>query len=229
MLVHLLELRRRALYALFWFFGLFLLFFFSANNLYHFLVYPLVQLLPQQQGLIATHVTSPVFTPLKLAADTALFLSIPFILYQVWQFIRPGLYQKEQKHIRGFISMSLLLFTGGALFCFYVVLPFMFQFFISALPKDVHLMPDMSNTMEFIIHMLILFGLCFQVPLICLLLVRMKLTDVAALREIRPYVIVGAFIIGMLLTPPDVLSQIMLALPLCLLYELGIILALYCA
>lgn len=227
MLIHLLELRRRALYVVLWFISIFALFFFIANDVYHFLVYPLAHLLPQQQALIATQVTSAVLTPLKLASDSALLLSIPFALYQLWRFISPGLYKKEQQHIRGLISLSLLLFFCGALFCFYLVLPFMFQFFINALPKGVLLMPDMASSMEFITHMLILFGLCFQVPLICLLLVHIHVVDVSTLKKIRPYMIVLAFILGMLLTPPDVLSQVMLALPLCALYELGIILALF--
>lgn len=229
MLVHLLELRRRALYALLCFASLFLLFFCVADKLYHFLVYPLIHLLPDQQGLIATQITSPVFTPLKLASTAALFFSIPFALHQLWMFIGPGLYKKERQHIPGLVSLSLVLFITGALFCFYLVLPFMFQLFIHALPKDVRFMPDMANALEFITHMLILFGLCFQVPLICLVLVRFKLIKVEQLRELRPYAIVLAFILGMLLTPPDVLSQIMLAIPLCLLYESGIILALYFA
>lgn len=227
MLMYLIELRRRSLYVVLWFSSLFLLFFFMAADLYHFLVHPLVHLLPQDQGLIATHITSPLFTPLKLSADTAVLLSVPFALYQLWRFISPALYQKEQQQIGGLISLSLLLFACGVLFCFYLVLPFLFQFFLSVLPKGVHLMPDISSTIEFITHMLILFGLCFQVPLICLVLVRLKLTDVTTLKKIRPYTIVGAFILGMLLTPPDVLSQIILALPLCILYELGIILARY--
>jgi sec-independent protein translocase protein TatC len=229
MLLHLLELRRRALYVAYCFGSFFFLFFFIAGDLYHWLVHPLLHLLPEQRPLIATDITSPLFTPLKLAADAALMLSMPFALYHFWRFISPGLYKKEQQHIQGLMCLSLTLFLAGALFCFYLILPFMFQFFIKALPKDVRLMPDMTHTVEFITHMLILFGLCFQVPLVCLVLVRLKLVSLLILKKIRPYVIVLAFVIGMLLTPPDVLSQIMLAVPLCLLYELGIILALYLA
>jgi sec-independent protein translocase protein TatC len=227
MLIHLLELRRRALYTLIWFSALFLLFFFMAGDLYHALVQPLLNCLPNQQGLIATQITSSVFTPLKLAADAAMLLSAPFALYHVWRFISPGLYKAEHWQVRGTLCASLFLFFVGMLFCFYLVLPFMFQFFANALPKDVHLMPDMAYTLDFITQMLMLFGLCFQVPLICLVLVRLNLINVATLKKIRPYVIVGAFILGMLLTPPDVFSQIMLAVPLCILYEIGIILAIY--
>ena len=229
MLAHLLELRQRTLYVVFWFFCLFFLFFLKAGDLYHLFVYPLAHLLPQQQGLIATQITSPLFTPLKLATDAALFLTLPFALYQIWRFISPGLYKKEQQQIRGLVTLSMALFIVGIVVCFYLVLPFMFQLFISALPKGVRLMPDMTNTIDFITHMLTLFGLCFQIPLICLILARIQLVNVETLKKIRPYMIVLAFILGMLLTPPDVLSQLMLAIPLCLLYELGILLAFYLA
>ncbi|MGL6030165.1 MAG: twin-arginine translocase subunit TatC, partial [Legionella sp.] len=131
----------------------------------------------------------------------------------------------ELGYIRKLILLSMSLFVLGLLFCFYFILPFMFQFFTHALPAGVRYMPDMSYVLDFITYMLLVFGLCFQVPMLCLILVRLGWLDVATLRTIRPYVIVGAFIIGMLLTPPDVLSQILMAIPLCLLYELGIILA----
>ncbi|QMT58714.1 twin-arginine translocase subunit TatC [Legionella sp. PC997] len=227
MLNHLLELRRRGLYTLFWFGGLFFIFFFLANDLYQTLVNPLLHVLSTNEGLIATHITSPVFTPLKLAADAAMLLSAPFALFQLWRFISPGLYQKEQITLRISLIFSLLLFLAGVLFCFYLVLPFMFHFFAHALPKGVRYMPDMAYALDFITRMLMLFGFCFQVPLLCFVFVRLNIIEVITLKKIRPYVIVGAFIVGMLLTPPDVFSQIMLAVPLCLLYEIGIILAVY--
>lgn len=229
MLIHLLELRRRALYTIVWFGGLFVLFFFLAADLFHLLVTPLLQSLPNQEGLIATQITSPVFTPLKLAADAALLLTAPCAIYHLWQFISPGLYKNEKEHLRGAIVLSILLFGLGAVFCFFLVLPFMFQFFARALPEGVRLMPDMAYTLDFITRMLMLFGISFQVPLICLILVRVNILDVVTLKKIRPYVIVAAFTVGMLLTPPDVFSQLMLAIPLCLLYELGIILAIFLA
>lgn len=223
MLIHLLELRRRALYVLCFFTLLFFIFFFIATDLYHILVHPLVRQLPQQAGLIATQITAPVLTPLKIAADTALLFSVPFFLYQLWCFIRPGLYHQEQQAIKGALIMSVSLFVLGGLFCFFIVLPLMFQFFIQALPKQVQFMPDMSHAVTFITHMIIVFGLCFQVPLLCVLFVRLHWVDLATLKKIRPYIIVAAFILGMLLTPPDVLSQVILAVPLCALYELGIL------
>lgn len=227
MLTHLLELRRRALYILLCFCAVFILFFLIAGDLFHTLISPLLGALPDHDGLIATQITSPIVTPLKLAADAAMLVTAPFALYHLWCFISPGLHKNEQEQFRGAIFLSILLFIVGVLFCFFLVLPFMFQLFTHALPKGVRFMPDMAYALDFISRMLLLFGFCFQIPLITLVLARLKVIDVMTLKKIRPYVIVGAFIIGMLLTPPDVFSQLMLALPLCLLYEFGIILALY--
>jgi sec-independent protein translocase protein TatC len=227
MLKHLLELRHRSLQIVICFGLFFTVFFFLANELFQAIISPLLNTLSGQEQVIATQVTSPVFTPLKLAADAALLFTTPFALFHLWRFISPGLYKKEQTTLRATLLLSLILFLAGVLFCFYIVLPFLFQFFAKAIPKGVHYMPDMAYALDFIMHMLIVFGLCFQVPLVCFMLVRLKMIEVSTLKKIRPYVIVGAFIIGMLLTPPDVLSQIMLAVPLCLLYELGIIFAFY--
>ncbi len=229
MITHLLELRRRAIYTLWCFAILFLIFFFIAGDLFYALMSPLLSVIPNEDGLIATHITSPMVTPLKLAANAAMLLSAPFALFHLWRFVSPGLHQHEKKQFRGAITLSILFFLAGLLFCFYLILPFMFQFFVHALPKGVRFMPDIGYALDFITRMLLLFGFCFQVPLITLILVRFNLTTVTTLKKIRPYVIVGAFIIGMLLTPPDVLSQLVLALPLCFLYELGILLAVYFA
>lgn len=225
MLDHLLEFRRRALQVAFFFAGFFLLFFFFANHLFHTLMLPLIKALPQQSSLIATEITSPVLTPIKLAVDAAILCTTPLALLHLWRFAAPGLYRHERAHLRGLLICSLILFGLGVLFCFYVVLPFMFQFFVNTLPSQVKLMPDIARALSFVTRMLVLFGLCFQVPLICMSLVHWGWVDLYVLKRVRPYVIVAAFILGMLLTPPDVLSQIMLALPLCLLYELGLILA----
>lgn len=225
MLDHLLEIRQRALIVLIMFAGFFILFFIFANELFQALVQPLVYALPMGDSLIATNITATVLTPISLAGDIAIISTTPVALFHLWRFVSPGLYQKERTHVRGIIVASLLLFCVGLAFCFYLVLPFMFQFFAKAVPAGVKMMPDMTNAMAFITRMLLLFGLCFQVPLVCLTLVRMQWVDIEALRKVRPYVIVMAFVVGMLLTPPDVLSQILLAVPLCLLYELGIILS----
>lgn len=224
MLIHLLELRRRAILVISLFAALFVLFFYFANSLFSFIISPLLQALPQGNALIATQVASPVLTPLKLAADLALLACMPFGLFQLWQFVAPALYRQERQSLLLPVVGSLSLFCLGMLFCFYLVLPFMFQFFAAALPPHVKMMPDITNAVDFITRMLLIFGLSFQVPLICWTLVRLQWMTLATLKQIRPYVIVMAFIVGMLLTPPDVLSQVMLALPLCMLYELGILL-----
>ncbi|CEK12181.1 twin-arginine translocase subunit TatC [Legionella hackeliae] len=224
MLNHLIELRRRAVYVVCFFTLFFFLFFLFADNLFQTLVAPLLKALGARDALIATHITSPVLTPLKLAADAAFLCTAPFALLQLWQFIAPGLYRHERNNLRGALLMSLLLFLLGMLFCYYIVLPFMFQFFANAVPPSVRLLPDMAYALDFITRMLLIFGLCFQVPLVCLVLVRLGWVDLVLLKKIRPYVIVSAFTLGMLLTPPDVLSQVMLAVPLCLLYELGLFL-----
>jgi sec-independent protein translocase protein TatC len=225
LVTHLIELRRRSLYVLSFFSALCLLFFFAAPHLFHQFIKPLLDVLPAEESLIATQLTTPLLTPLKLAVDAALLATTPFALLQLWYFVSPALYRKEREYFRWAIAGSLLLFLVGVLFCFYVVLPFMLQFFAHAIPAGVKWMPDITYTVDFITRMLLLFGLCFQVPLVCLLLVYLQWTTIETLKTIRPYVIVGAFIVGMLLTPPDVLSQIMLAVPLCLLYELGILLS----
>lgn len=227
MLNHLIELRRRLLFISVVFLALFLLFFYFSSALFSQLVAPLLQALPGHESLIATQITAPLVIPIKLAADVAILCTAPYALLQIWLFVAPGLYRGE-RHSLGFaICGSMLLFGMGILFCFYIVLPFMLQFFAQAVPKGVRLMPDITYAIDFITHMLLLFGLCFQVPLLCFFLVFLGLVDISLLKKIRPYIIVSAFTIGMLLTPPDVLSQIMLAVPLCLLYELGIILAMF--
>lgn len=223
-LSHLLDLRKRLFYVILVFINLFLVSYFFANELFHLLVAPLVRALPMKSSLIATQITAPVLMPLSLAADAALLATAPFALLQLWRFIAPGLYRDERFHLSSALIASLLLFCLGVLFCFYLVLPFLFQFFTKNITEGVRLMPDMTYVLDFITRMLLIFGLSFQLPLLCLTLVQLRWIDLAVLKKIRPYVIVAAFVVGMLLTPPDVLSQLMLALPLCILYELGIIL-----
>jgi len=225
MLNHLLELRRRTLYVFTCFTALFAVFFYFAPDLFHFMMTPLLQALPKSDSLIATQLTSPLLTPIKLAADAAILASAPFALFHAWRFAAPGLYPQERQGLSWAIVASMGLFCLGVLFCFYGVLPFMLQFLANALPPGVRLMPDMAYAVGFITWMLLIFGLCFQVPLLCTLLVHLQILQISTLKMIRPYMIVTAFALGMLLTPPDVLSQVMLAIPLCLLYELGIILA----
>ena len=225
MLSHLLECRRRLLQVFACFILLFSVFFFIAPNLFHRIVLPLLNVLPANDSLIAMQITTPFMTPIKLAADAAILCTAPFALLHLWLFAAPGLYQRERKQLSWATAASLLLFLCGILFGFYLVLPFMFSFFAHAVPTGVRLMPDMGYVVDFITRMLLIFGLCFQVPLVCVVLVRLQVLNIATLKAIRPYVIVVAFILGMVLTPPDVVSQIMLAVPLCILYEMGIFFA----
>jgi sec-independent protein translocase protein TatC len=225
MLSHLIELRRRSLRIIALFLALFIVLFYFNDYLFLFIVSPLLAALPINETLIATQITSPLIIPIKLAFDVAMLITCPFAIVQLWQFIAPGLYKYERNGLKWMAIMSFMLFTVGMLFCFYIVLPFILQFFAASVPAGVRFMPDMAYAINFIIRMLLLFGISFQVPLICLLLVRLALVNVATLSVIRPYVIVAFFIAGMLLTPPDILSQILLAAPLCILYELGIVLA----
>jgi sec-independent protein translocase protein TatC len=225
MLLHLLELRRRALRVMVAFLGLFVLFFFFAPHFFHQLMSPLLKALPLKDSLIATQIMTPVFIPIKLALDASILCTAPYALLQLWRFVSPGLYHHERYRLQWAMVSSLFLFIIGMLFCFYVVLPFMLHFFVQAVPDGVRLMPDISYAVDFITRMLLLFGLSFQVPLVCVFIVCAGLVRINTLKQIRPYVIVGAFTLGMLLTPPDVLSQVMLALPLCLLYEGGLLFA----
>lgn len=225
MLSHLLEFRRRLLQVFIVFLVLCLSYYCLAPNLFHALVRPLLNVLSAGDSLIATQITTPIFIPVKLAVNAAILSVAPFALLHAWRFAAPGLYQHEHQGLRWAIPCSLLLFFTGMLFGFYLLLPYMFGFFARAVPVGVRLMPDMGYAVDFITRMLLTCGFCFQIPLVCLVLVRLQCIRVSTLCAIRPYVIVLAFTLGMLLTPPDVLSQIMLAIPLCLLYEAGIFLA----
>ena len=225
MLEHLLELRRRGIIIAASFLVWFVLFYTFSDEWFHLLIAPLLLALPQHDALIATHVTTPVIIPITLAGNLALFATTPLALFHAFRFAAPGLYQNERRGLGVLIVVSMVLFVLGALFFFYGVLPFVLKLFVASVPTGITLMPEIATTIEFILRMMVLFGLCFQVPLICLLLVNTSLVSIDGLKTIRPYWIVAAFILGMLLTPPDVLSQITLAVPLCLLYELGIVIS----
>lgn len=222
MLAQLIELRQRLIKVIILFFTVFLLFLWRSSTLFHYLISPLTHELPSHLHLVATQITTPAVTPFVIALDFSLLATMPYILFHLWKFIAPGLYPHERKNLRFTIVFSIFLFILGAVFCFYIVLPLILKFLVNAIPNDVQLMPEMSMTIHFITHMIILFGCCFQIPLISVLLVKTNLIKLETLKQIRPYWIVIAFILGMIFTPPDVLSQIALAIPLCLLYELGL-------
>lgn len=224
-LPYFLELRRRALQVMLVFLVVFIFFLFYANQLFELLMHPLLVALPNSGALITTEITSSLITPIKLAANAAMLLTVPFALWHLWRFVEPGLYPGERHRLRGGIFLCFLLFVVGTIFCYWIILPVMFQLIAKAIPGQVNFMPDMVSALDFIIWMLTVFGLSFQIPLLFMILVRLEWVELAVLKKIRPYAIVGAFILGMLLTPPDIVSQVLLAIPLWLLYEIGIFLA----
>ncbi|MGB6976396.1 MAG: twin-arginine translocase subunit TatC [Gammaproteobacteria bacterium] len=196
-----------------------------ANPLYHTLAIPLLKQLPTSDGLIAIQLTSPLWVPFKLAFIVALLVSIPFILYQLWSFVSPALYRSERRRFWPLLGLSTLLFYAGVAFTYFVVFPLLFTFLIHTTPPGVEIRPDISQFLDLCLQLFLAFGLTFEVPVVTLLLASSGLVTIKQLAAARPYVIVGAFVIGMLFTPPDVLSQILLAVPICLLFELGLLLA----
>lgn len=220
---HLVELRDRLLRAVLAVLLIALCLFPFANDLYLFLSEPLLKHLPATSSMIATEVASPFLTPFKLTLSTAIMLAVPYLLYQLWAFIAPGLYDHERKLVFPLLFASTLLFFLGIVFAFYVVFPLIFGFLTQAAPEGVAVMTDISSYLDFVLKLFFAFGLAFEVPIATLLLIWTGASSVESLREKRPYIIVGAFVIGMLLTPPDVISQTLLALPVWLLFELGLL------
>ncbi len=186
---------------------------------------PLTDALPPGNSMIATHVASPLLTPFKTAFFVALFLAMPVVLYQAWAFVTPGLYRKEKRLGIPLLLSSIVLFYGGIAFAYFVVFPLMFSFFSAIAPADVEVMTDIANYLDFVMMLFLAFGLAFEVPVATVLIVWAGFTTPKALGKARPYVFLGAFVIGMLLTPPDVISQTLLAVPVYLLYEIGILMS----
>ena len=222
---HLIELRNRLMKALLSILLIFIALVYFANDIYAFVADPLVQSLPENSTMIATDVTAPFFAPFKLTLFISLFAAIPFILHQVWSFIAPGLYQHEKRMLIPILVSSIVLFYSGIAFCYFVVMPIILGFFTSVGPEMMTLSPDISSYLSFILKLFFAFGVAFEIPVAIMLLCWSSATTTQSLREKRPYIAVGAFVIAMFLTPPDVLSQTLLALPMLLLFELGLILA----
>jgi sec-independent protein translocase protein TatC len=194
-----------------------------ANPIYSYLAGPLMRHLPEGSSMIAIEVASPFLTPFKLVLFVAVFLAMPYILYQLWAFVAPGLYRHERRLAGPLLISSILLFYAGAAFAYFVVFPLVFGFFTSVAPEGVSVMTDIAKYLDFVIKLFFAFGLAFEVPIATFILVAMGMTTPENLAKKRPYIIVGAFVIGMLLTPPDVISQTLLALPMWVLFELGLI------
>lgn len=219
----LLEIRQRLIYCLICYGLLFIIFFYHADVIFNLLSAPLLKFLPKNSSLIASNITTPVIMPITLAMNIALFSCLPFCFYHIWRFVAPALYPKEKKYIIPLVSISILLFLTGILFAYCFMLPMMFGLFVSWLPNNVAIMADINNYLEFTFHIFLILGLVFQIPLIIIVLMKLNIITYHYLIHIRSYFIIGAFITAMFLTPPDVMSMIMLAVPICLLYEIGIL------
>jgi sec-independent protein translocase protein TatC len=197
----------------------------GAAAIYDFLAQPMMHALPEGSKMIATGVITPFMVPMKVTMAVALMVSLPWVLYQAWAFVAPGLYLHEKRLIAPLIISSSLLFVAGVAFCYFFVFGTVFKFINDFAPKSIAVAPDIENYLDFVLMMCLAFGLTFEVPVIVIVLVRMGLVTVEKLKAIRPYVIVGAFIVAAIVTPPDVMSQLFLAIPLCLLYEVGLLIA----
>jgi len=225
LLSHLIELRNRLLRILVIFLLVFIGLFPFANDLYTLLAAPMLSKLPAGGQMIATAVTTPFFIPMKVAMLAAFIVSLPHTLYQIWAFVAPGLYAHERRLVAPLVVSSSLLFMIGMAFCYFLVFPVVFGFITSVAPQGVAVMTDIGNYLDFVITLFMAFGVAFEVPIAVVLVVYLDMVNIQTLREIRSYVIVGAFVLGAIFTPPDVISQFMLAMPLWLLYELGIVAA----
>jgi len=228
---HLVELRERVMRALLAVLGVFVLLFLwpGSGPIYDFLAAPLMHALPEGTRMIATGVITPFMVPMKVTALLAFLVALPYVLYQAWAFVAPGLYEHEKKLAAPIIVASTLLFLIGVAFCYYFVFGTVFKFINDFAPKSITPAPDIEAYFTFVITMFLAFGLTFEIPIVVIILVRAGVVSVEKLKEVRPYVIVGAFVVAAVVTPPDVLSQFMLAVPMCLLYEAGLFFARFIA
>src|SRR6185295_5324699 len=222
-LSHLIELRSRLVRAIIAVLIVLLCLFPWAKDIYSALAAPLLRVLPKGATMIATDVTGTFFVPLKVTLMAAFLLALPYVLWQIWAFVAPGLYQHEKKLALPVIVSSFAFFLVGMAFAYFLVFPVAFHFFAAYAPAGVTMMTDIDKYLSFVLTMFVAFGVTFEVPVVVIVLVRLGIVSLAKLRAIRPYVIVGAFVIGAIFTPPDVVSQLLLAVPLWLLYELGIL------
>ena len=222
---HLIELRDRLLRSAIVWIVLFVALFPFANELYSLLAEPMLAKLPKGGQMIATDVVGVFLVPMKVALMVAFLIALPYVLYQVWAFVAPGLYAHEKRLALPLVAASVVLFFVGMAFAYFLVFPTVFGFMAKIAPEGVAWMTDIEKYLSFVLSTFVAFGVTFEVPVIVVVLVGIGVVNIAKLKEIRPYVIVGAFVIGAIFTPPDVISQLMLAIPLCLLYELGILLA----
>jgi sec-independent protein translocase protein TatC len=222
LVAHLTELRDRLLRSVLAILLVFIGLFPFANEIYTFVSKPLRALLPEGATMIATEVASPFLTPFKLTLVAAVFLAIPYVLYQIWSFIAPGMYKHEKRLAVPLLASSILLFYAGAAFAYFVVFPLIFAFFTSTGPVDITIMTDINSYLDFVLKLFFAFGVAFEIPIVAVLLISTGVTTPDDLAKKRPFIIVGCFVLGMLLTPPDIISQSLLALPMWVLFELGV-------
>lgn len=222
---HVIELRQRILHGLLAVILLFFPIYFFANDLYGFVAAPLMAHLPNDGNMIATEVASPFLTPFKLAIFAAIFLGMPYLLHQIWGFVAPGLYRHEKRFAMPLLFSSIVLFYAGVAFSYYLVFPLVFQFLAGVTPEGVTMMTDINRYLDFVLKMFFAFGFAFEIPVATLLLAWTGIASAKSMAKKRPYVIVGCFVFAMLLTPPDVISQLMLAIPTWILFEIGIVFA----
>jgi sec-independent protein translocase protein TatC len=222
---HLVELRDRVMRMVIAILGIFLCLFYWANDIYTYLAVPLTSHMPEGSTMIAIDVASPFLTHFKLVLMLSVFLAMPVILYQFWAFVAPGLYKTEKRIAAPLLISSIILFYAGIAFAFYVVFPLVFGFFTSVGPEMISISTDIGRYLDFVLSLFFGFGLAFEVPIATIILVAVGITTPKKLGQMRPYVIVGAFVIGMLLTPPDIISQVLLAVPMWILFEGGLIAA----
>jgi len=224
---HLIELRQRVVRALLAFLVVFLVIFLypGAGPVYDFLAAPLMQALPQGAKMIATGVVTPFLVPMKVTALVAFLIALPYLLFQAWAFVAPGLYEHEKRLVLPIVIASTVLFLLGVAFCYYFVFGKVFAFINEFAPKSITPAPDIEAYFSFVITMFLAFGITFEIPIVVMVLVRFGVVSVEQMRAARPYVIVGSFVVAAIITPPDVLSQLLLALPMCLLFEAGLFFA----
>jgi len=222
---HLLELRTRLLKSVVGVLVVLCCLIYFAQDIYHYVAEPLLATMPQGTQMIATDVASPLFAPFKLTIVMSIFIAMPYILFQIWSFVAPGLYNNEKRLIAPLMLGSTFLFYSGIAFAYFIVFPVIFTFFNSIAPEGVTIATDISSYLDFVLKLFFAFGAAFEIPIAIILMCWTGFTTPTSLRTKRPYIVVGAFVVGMLLTPPDIISQTMLAIPMLLLFELGIIIA----
>lgn len=222
---HLLELRSKLLKSIASVLLVFICSVYWANDIYHYMAIPLMQSLPLGGSMIATDVAAPFFAPFKLTLVLSFFVAVPYVLFQIWSFVAPGLYKHEKRLVMPLLFSSTLLFYLGIAFAYYIVFPVVFGFFANTAPEGVQVATDITSYLDFVLKLFFAFGLSFEIPIAVVLLCWAGVTTPEDLKQKRPYIVVGAFVLGMLLTPPDVISQTMLAVPMLLLFEGGLLAA----